>query len=444
MADQMEFIIKGGYPLRGEVEVGGAKNMVLPALVAGLLTDEEVKLENVPQILDLTLMVKIAKDLGANVAVSDDHTLAIKVTNLKSHKIPLETAAKLRTSFMMIIPMLVHLGKGEIPNPGGCRIGARPVDRLVEGLKHLGAKIIYDSDDGYFHATATKFTGRTFKFAKNTHTGTETLILAAVKALGRTVLENAAQEPEVDDLIRLLNQMGAKVKRVAPRIIVIDGVKKLTGTTFRIMPDRNETVTFAIASLVTRGDVFVKGAQRENLRAFLEKLDKAGAGWEPVQGGTRFFYQKPLSAVSIQTSPHPGFMTDWQAPWALLMTQAKGESIIHETVYENRFQYVSELVKMGAKISLFNPPVDNPEEFYNFNLEDDRKEYFHAAKVLGPAKLHNAVLLIPDLRAGATLVLAALAAKGESYLSGIKHIDRGYEKFEERLKKLGAKIKRVR
>ncbi|TSC53441.1 MAG: UDP-N-acetylglucosamine 1-carboxyvinyltransferase [Microgenomates group bacterium LiPW_16] len=436
-----EFLIEGGYSLKGEVEVGGAKNVVLPAVVAGLLTDEEVKLENVPLISDLTLIAKIAQKLGAEIKINEDHTLTVRAKNLKGNKIPLEMAAKLRASFMIIIPLLVALGKAEIPNPGGCRIGARPVGRLIEGLQKLGAKIIYNSSDGYFHATLNKFVGRTFKFDKNTHTGTETLILAAVKADGRTVLENAAQEPEVDDLIKLLNQMGASVRRVKPRTIVIDGVKNLTGTTFKIMSDRNEVVTFAIASLVTRGDVFIKGTQREYLRAFLEKLDEAGAGWEPTPSGTRFFYQKPLSAVDVTTSCHPGFMTDWQAPWALLMTQAKGESIIHETVYENRFQYVSELVKMGAKISLFNPE----ESFaYNFNLEDDRKEYLHAARVFGPTKLHNAILQLPDLRAGATLVLATLAAGGESYLSGIEHIDRGYEKFEERLKKLGAKIKRVR
>ncbi|MBI5465595.1 UDP-N-acetylglucosamine 1-carboxyvinyltransferase [Candidatus Gottesmanbacteria bacterium] len=435
-----EFVIKGGYPLKGEVEVGGAKNMVLPALVAGLLSDEEVKLENVPLISDLALMVKIAQKLGVEVKINDNHTLTIKAATLKRHKIPLEAAAKLRTSFMLIVPILARLGKAEIPNPGGCRIGARPINRLVNGLRHLGGKITYNSNDGYFHASLKKFTGSTFKFAKNTHTGTETLILAAVKASGRTILENAAAEPEVDDLIRLLNQMGAKIKRVKPRTIVIEGVKKLNGTSFKIMSDRNEAVTFAVAALATGGDIFIKGTQREYLRAFLEKLDEAGGGWDPSADGTRFFYQKQLKATDITTSPHPGFMTDWQAPWALLMTQAKGESTIHETVYENRFQYVSELVKMGAKISLFNPKVKNKELFYNFNLEDDRKEYYHAAKISGPTCLHNAVLAIPDLRAGATLVLAALAAKGESYLSGIEHIDRGYEKFEERLKKIGAKI----
>lgn len=438
-----ELVIKGGVPLKGEVEVGGAKNVVLPALVAALLTDGEVILENVPLIDDLRLMTKIACDLGANIKLKENHTLEVLSNDLKKSRIPLEIAAKLRTSFMLIIPLLVRLGRAEIPNPGGCRIGARPVERFVEGLKRLGANINYDSCDGYFHASISKFIGATYSFSKNTHTGTEILILASVLAQGRTILENAAQEPEIDELIRLLNQMGASVRRVKPRVIMVDGVKKLTGTSFKIMPDRNETVTFAIGSLVTRGDVFVKGAQREHLAKFLEKLDEAGAGWEAAQDGTRFFYQRPLTSIDIKTSSYPGFMTDWQAPWAVLMTQARGESIIWETVYENRFGYIGELIKMGAKISPLRPDVSDPEKFYNFNLEDDRPEYFHAAKVLGPTKLHNAVLAIPDLRAGATLVLAALAAEGESYLSGIEHIDRGYENFEERLKKLGAKIKRI-
>ncbi len=438
-----ELVIEGGKPLSGEVEIAGAKNMVLPAVVAGLLTDEEVTLENVPLISDLALMVKIARGLGASVALRD-HTLVLKAANFKKHRIPLEIGAKLRTSFMMIVPLLARLGRAEIPNPGGCRIGARPIGRPIEGLEKLGARIAYNSDDGYFHASLDKFTGQNFEFEKNTHTGTEMLILAAVLAKGRTILTNAAQEPEVDDLIRLLNQMGAQIKRTKPRNIVVDGVKKLSGTTYKIMPDRNEAVTFAVAALVTKGEIFVKGTQREDLRAFLEKLDEAGAGWEPDAKGTKFFYRQPLKSVSVKTAPHPGFMTDWQAPWTLLMTQARGEAEVCETIYENRFQYVDELVKMGAKISLFNPKMNNPETFYNFDLADEKEDYRHAAKIVGPTPLHNAVLTIPDLRAGATLVLAALAAKGKSYLSGVHHIDRGYENFALRLRNLGANIKVVK
>ncbi len=439
-----ELIVKGGYPLCGEVEVSGAKNLVLPAIVAGLLTEDKVQLENVPLISDLFLMKDIASELGAEVKIGEDHTLSIQASSLKKHRISLEIAAKLRASFIMIIPLLMRFGRAEIPNPGGCRIGARPIERLVDGLRALGVTITYNRDDGYFHALGGKFTGCCYRFEKNTHTGTEAMILAGVLARGRTTIENAAQEPEIDDLIKLLNQMGGRIKRVKPKIIIIDGVNKLSGTTFKISPDRNEAVTFAIASLVTKGDIFVKSAQKNNLGAFLDKLDEAGGGYEILQEGIRFFHQEDLRATDITTASYPGFMTDWQAPWALLMTQAEGESVIHETVYEDRFQYIDELVKMGAKISLFNPTIENPDKCYNFNLTDDQPGHFHAARIVGPIQLHNAVMTIPDLRAGATFVLAALAAQGESYLSGVEHLDRGYEEFEEKLKKLGAKIKRMK
>lgn len=437
-----EYTINGGFALQGEVEISGAKNVVLPAIAAALLTDEEVRLENVPLIADLSLMLEMAKGLGVEVNLKNDHTLTLSAARIKNRPIPLDIAAKLRTSFLMLVPLLTRFGEAEIPNPGGCRIGARPIERSIEALCQLGAKITYESTDGYFHAVVSKFQGKTFKFAKNTHTGTEMVILAAVLAAGITILENAAAEPEVDDLVNLLNKMGAKIRRTEPRKIVIEGVKKLKGTNYKIMSDRNEAVTFAIAALVTRGHVLVKGASPQNLKIFLEKLTEIGAGWEPQEQGIKFYYQKPLKSAHVVSSPHPGFMTDWQAPWAVLMTQAEGEAIIHETVYESRFQYVEQLIKMGAKISFFNPPVPNRETFYNFNPEDDRPGNFHAIKVTGPTTLHNAVLSIPDLRAGATLVLGALVARGESILLGVEHIDRGYENFESRLTKIGAKIQR--
>lgn len=439
-----ELVVTGGTPLRGEVEVSGSKNVALKAVVAALLTDEEVVVEDVPLISDLKMMVKIARHLGANASLGEDHILKICAQKISRFQVPLEMGARLRTSVMVAGPLLSRFGEAVIPNPGGCRIGARPVDRQIEGLKALGAQISYSEKDGYFRAKAQRLSGTTYKFAKNTHTGTETLIMAAVLARGKTTLLNAAQEPEVDDLINLLNQMGAKIKRVKVRQIVIEGVKNLSGTNYKIMFDRNEAVTLGVAALVTGGDILVKNAQTKFLKSFLGKLKKAGGGWEPRNAGIRFFWQKPLKAVSVATAPNPGFMTDWQAPWTLLMTQAKGVSQIHETVYENRFQYVQELEKMGAKIEFFNPKVKNPTQVYNFNWEDNRPEYFHAVRVLGPTKLHNAVLNISDLRAGATLVLGALSALGESYISGVEHLDRGYENFEGRLKRLGAKIKRLK
>lgn len=437
------FIVNGGYPLKGETEVSGAKNVVLPALVAGLLTQEKVLLRNVPLIADLFSMIHISEKLGVKISVNS-HELTIDNSHFLNQEISLEAGAKLRTSFMMIIPLLLRFGRAKIPNPGGCRIGARPVERLIEGLESLGVKIKYSPDDGYFHAEARKLIGTTYRFPKNSHMGTEMMVMAATLALGKTILENAALEPEVDDLIKLLNQMGAKIKRVKPRTIVIDGVKKLKGTSYKIMTDRNEAVTLAIAGIATHGDILVKGADQKVLQLFLEKLDQAGAGWESLEKGIRFYWKNPLRAVDVMTSSYPGFMTDWQAPWAVLMTQANGQAKIHETIYESRFQYVLELIKMGAKISFYNPKVINPAELYNFNLQDDRKGYYRAIKIMGPTKLHNAVLEIPDLRAGATLVLAALTASGKNFLSGVSHIDRGYERFEERLVKLGAKIQRTK
>lgn len=271
------------------------------------------------------------------------------------------------------------------------------------------------------------------------------MLLAGVRATGETVLENAAEEPEVDDLIRLLNQMGAQIKRIKKRTIVIHGVKKLKGTEFTIMPDRNEVITFAIGAIASGGDIIIEGTQREYLGAFFSQLDKAKAHWESISPDkTRFRGGNELTAVDITTEIYPGFMTDWQAPWALLMTQAKGVANVHETIFEDRFGYVSELRKMGADISFFHPKVKSPGTFYNFNWSDRIKSNFQGIKITGPTKLHNAVLEVMDLRAGATLILGGILAHGRSTLLGIEHIDRGYEKIEERLQKLGATIKRIR
>ncbi len=439
-----KLVINGGKKLKGEVSIFGSKNVALKALVAACLTDEEVIIENVPLISDFLIMVDIIKELGGTVDITD-HTVSVKLEKFVKDKILLDKAAEVRTSFMFLAPLLARVGKAIIPNPGGCRIGARPIDRVIDGLKSMGVHVDYDSKDGYFHAATNHqkgLFGTKYKFIKNTHTGTEAMILTAVLAKGETVLENAAQEPEVDELIDFLIKMGAKIKRTHQRTIRIEGVQKLHGATFRINPDRNEIVTFAVAAIITKGDMFIKDIQGEGLVEFLEALDKAGGGYEEKTDGIRFFYENELRPTDITTSIYPGFMTDWQGPWAVLMTTAKGSSVIHETIYENRFSYVSELKKMGAHIELFNPKVENPDDFYNFNIDDDNG-YFHAERIYGPVTLHNGVVNVSDLRAGATLVLAALAAKGESIIFGLDHLDRGYEQFDKRLRVLGADIKRV-
>ncbi len=437
------FKVTGGIPLRGTTSVSGAKNAALKAVVAACLTSEEVIIHNIPLISDFYYMVDIMKLLGASVVIKD-HTVHVRMKKFHRSTIPLDIAAQMRTSAMFIGPLLARTGKALIPNPGGCRLGARPIDRTINGVRHLNAKIAYNSEDGYFHAQTRKLKGTMYTFEKNTHVGTETMIIAAALAEGKTILKNAAEEPEIDDLIELLNNMGANVMRTAKREITIVGVEKLHGATITIHPDRNEIVTFAIAAILTKGDIFINDAHTVDLQAFLTAVDQAGAGYEKTEKGIRFYAKDTIQATNLTTSVYPGFMTDWQAPWAILMTQAQGTSTIHETVFENKFGYIYDLRKMGAHIDFYNPQVQNPEAVYNFNLSDDRPDYYHAIKIFGPTKLHNAIVTMIDIRAGAAVVLAALAAKGTSTIFGIEKLDRGYEKFEKRLRSLGAKVKRMR
>lgn len=437
-----KYSVTGGNKLSGTTSVSGAKNVALKALVASCLTDEEVVIENIPLISDLHIMVQIIRGLGGTV-VMDDHTARVSMKEFAKRAIPLDAAAEVRTSSLFIAPLLARVGEAIIPNPGGCRLGARPIDRTIDGLRTMGVKITYSSDDGFFHARTTGLKGTKYVFEKNSHTATETMILAGVLASGETVLENAAEEPEIDELIALLVSMGASIQRFPGRKIIIQGVEKLHGGTMRVKPDRNEIVTLAVAAIATGGDIFVKEATEDVLEAFLAPFAAAGGGYEVRDDGIRFFYKGPLKAVSVATAPHPGFMTDWQGPWSIMMSLSEGESVIHETVFENRFGYVKELKKMGAKITLFNPKVENPVQTYNFNLSDDHPDFFHAARIQGPVTLHNAVVTISDIRAGATLVLASLAARGVSTILGIEKLDRGYEQLELRLGKLGATIERL-
>ncbi len=438
-----KFVINGPTVLHGDVTIAGAKNVALKAIVTSLLTDDEIILHNMPHIRDVLLMLDVVKSLGAHVTI-DGNTIRIQNGHTQDTIVPLETGARLRTSSMVLGPILSRYGNATIPNPGGCRIGARPIDRHIEGLKLMGATIDYDSKDGYFHAHARHLHGAEITFLKNTHTGTETLILAAVLADGTTILKNAAEEVEIDDLIALLVAMGAKITRSGKREITIVGVPTLHGAQYSIMSDRNEEATFAIAALTTKGDITVHHSQRGDMKAFLDAFEKAGGVYKIIDDTTtEYFYDKPLQPVDIVTASHPGFMTDWQAPWALLMTQATGVSTIHETVFENRFLYVEELRKMGADISYFDPNVEHPETFYNFNWADRNKGTHQAVRITGPTKLHNAILSMNDLRAGATVVLAAIIATGQSSIYGVEQIDRGYEHIDTRLAALGASIERI-
>ncbi len=433
-----QYSIQGGKPLKGEITISGSKNIVSKALIAACLTDEEVVIKNVPLINDFMLMLDLVKEIGGE-ASFDGHTLRVRVKDIKTCKIPLEIGAKIKTSSMFLAPLLLRCNEAMIPNPGGCRIGSRPIDRHIKGLEQMGAEIGYFSEDGYFHAKTKGLNGTTFRFDKNTHTGTETLILAAALAKGRTVLENAAEEHEVDDLITLLNKMGARIRRTEKRTIVIDGVEKLHGATHEILSDSNELVTFAITSALTGGNIHIKNANLSKVETFLHLYEQAGGAYEQVDDYVRFYIPNGIKPTDITTAPEPGFKTDWQSLWAVFMTQAEGVSTIHESIYENRYGYVEELKKMGANIELFQPEVKDPDSFYNFNY-DPTHEYLQGIKITGKTPLHNAVMHISDLRAGATLVIAALIAKGESVIFGVEQIDRGYEDFDNRLRSLGADI----
>ncbi|MBU0708225.1 UDP-N-acetylglucosamine 1-carboxyvinyltransferase [Patescibacteria group bacterium] len=435
----MKYIIEGGIRLKGEYSVSGAKNAALKMLMATLLTPEAVILKNVPRISETDVILEILQFLGAKVKWRNDHEVLVHAQNITGAAIPIELAKKCRTSFLTLGALLGRLGKASIPDPGGCQIGRRPVDRHIEAFRQLGIEIT--RENGFFHAHG-KPTGGVIEFPKNTHTGTENAIIASVLAKGEVLIKNAAQEPEVDNLIVMLNSMGAKIKRVDPREIQIKGVDQLKGTQCRVIGDRIEAVTAATAAAITRGDILIKGITSEYLTSALSKFEEIGVNFKATEEGLHVWSHTndPLYPVSIESRPYPGFMCDWLPLFTTLLTQADGESTVHETIHPNRFQYVKHLQSMGAEIQLFNPAVPNPEEFYNFNSEDNDPKYNHAAKIFGPTPLVSTKLEASDIRAGATLVIAALASKGTCELKGIEHIHRGYENFSEKLRALGAKI----
>lgn len=436
------FHITGGTPLRGSVRIGGAKNASYKLMLAALLADTESRLLNFSHISDVDAVGKIINNLGGKVHEAGERALFINPRGISSSTVDPELGEQGRFSNMFIPPLLVRTGKAIVPAPGGDKIGKRPLERHFDGLKAMGATI--EQENGLFIAEAPNgLTGTNYRFEKNTHTGTETLIMAGAKAKGKTVLENAAEEPEIDDLIEFLNAMGAHIRRRAHRVIEIEGVDQLHGAIHKLMPDRNEAVSYACAAIATRGDVVIENARHQDLTAFLEKLEEIGAGYEVGQYGIRFFYNGELRAADVTTEIHPGFMTDWQPLWATLLTQCTGTSIIHETIMQNRFQYVDPLIEMGAKIERYNPEVSHPDKVYNFNLADDKKDYFHAIRVHGPTPLKAGEFTVWDLRHGATLILAAMIADGTTTLHGIEHVDRGYEKLDKRLKQLGADIVRA-
>lgn len=435
-----KLIIKGGKPLRGSVRLGGAKNASFKLMIASLLADSESRLLNIPDIGDVHNTRRAMLGIGATVDDCGERIYCISPSNVNKWELPKEDGEGSRASSLFAGPLLSRFGKAILPIPGGDKIGIRPIDRHLSALESMGATIKIDK--GLINIECKQLTGAHFNFKKNSHTGTEMLIMAGVRAKGRTVIENAAQEPEVDDLISFLVKCGARIRRTSSRVIEIDGVARLDGSIHKIMPDRNEAVSYACAALGTKGDVIIENAKQEHLKAFLTKVREIGGLFDCADYGIRFWYQNPLKPTDVTTQPHPGFMSDWQPIWTTLMTQAHGTSEVVESIFPNRFAYVDGLKDMGASIEMYNPKVANPDKFYNFNLDSDRPEYKHAIKINGPISLKPTTSEVKDIRNGATLVIAALISQGTSTLTNTEMIDRGYENFDVRLKRLGADIRK--
>lgn len=435
------FKIIGGTPLYGCVRLGGAKNASFKLMIASLLSDQESRLLNFSRISDVVAVGEMIGSLGGKVEQRGERTLFINASTMNRHEIDEKYGPQSRSA-PMFVPILLHrFGEAVVPNPGGDKIGKRPMERQWGALKRMGATV--EQQGEFIVARAKDLHGIEYTFDKNSHTGTETVLMTAVLAKGKTILKNAALEPEIDDLITFLNNMGARIRRRYHRIIEVEGVDKLTGTIHRIMSDRNEAVSYACAAIATKGDIIVENARREHLEAFLEKLDEMNGGYEIGPYGIRFYSKGELKSADIVTSPHPGFMTDWQPLWAVLATQAQGESIIHETIFPTRFQYIEQLQAMGLQAELFNPQLDNPDKTYNFDVEAETDKDFHAVRIYGKAVLTGGEFTVKDLRHGATLVIASIIAQGESILHNIEQIDRGYEELDVRLRSMGAQIERI-
>jgi len=415
----MSLVIEGGHRLEGETAVAGAKNAALPILAATLLTSDECFLENLPDIEDIRTMQHLLRSLGARVQVEGQQSVAIQAAELVSHSVPKDLATKMRASFLVVGALLARLGRVDAPHPGGCSIGNRPVSVDLKGFGVMGAEI--ERTDGEYTLRARKLCGEKISLDYPSHTGTENLLLTACLAEGTTTIENASVEPEVADLASFLNSMGARISGAGTGIIRIEGVRRLHGSVYRVMPDRLEAGTFAIAAAITQGRVVLRSRVARYLGALTSKLLEAGASIAAEREVYVAEGCKHLSAVDIQTFPYPGFPTDLQAPIAALLTQAQGESSIHETMYDGRLSYVEELQRMGADIQLQG----------------------QTALVRGPSSLKGGALRALDIRSGAAVILAALAAEGESVISGTGFIDRGYERIHEKLARLGAHVDRV-
>ena len=423
--------IKGGRSLSGEVFVSGAKNAATKQLLAALLTDEKVILHNVPNISDVDAILEMLDGIGVQIK-KDQHTIELMSKNIKSGEVPAVFSRKNRIPILMIGPLLHRFGYAKIPLLGGCKIGARSVDMHLDGFKKMGATI--EMKEGYYIVRATKLKGAMIHLDFPSVGATENLMLAAVKARGTTTITNAAIEPEVMDTAKLLQSMGAIIHLDVNRTWIIEGVPELQGAEYEVIPDRMEAASFAMVAALTKGDVFVRNARQHDMISFLNALRKVGVPFKVEKDGIRFQYSDNYQPIVIETDTHPGFMTDWQQPFAMLLTQAKGVSIIHETIFEDRFGYTNALVNMGANIQLHSDCLGSKTCRYK------HQNFLHSCIISGPTKLQPADIVIPDLRAGFSYLLAGLMAEGTSNITGVEHIERGYEDIIGKLQGLGADI----
>lgn len=428
--------IEGGEPLRGEVTVSGAKNSITKLLVASLLSKEASTFQNVPDIGDRAITQEMCEAVGARFEFTSAHGLKVHTPDITNDKISLELGNRNRLAIMMMGPLLHRRGRAVIPAAaGGDRIGARPVNFHLEGVKQMGAQV--EVRDGvYVIEGGEQLHGAELELPYPSVTTTENLLMTATLVQGRTTIHNAAIEPEVMDLVTFLQKMGAIIDYKVDRTFVVEGVKELSGAEQRLIPDRIVAASLGAAAVATKGDVFVRNARQKDLITFLNTLRRVGGSFEVSEDGIRFFREGGLKPIHLETSVHPGFMTDWQPPFLLLLTQAEGMSVVHETVFEDRFGYVSALQDMGAEVALYDSCLGNRCRFHASN-------YKHSAVVKGPAKLRAVDIEVPDLRAGFTYLIAAIMAQGTSTIHGIEHITRGYENLENSLKALGAKIEKV-
>ena len=417
-----KFVIRGGSPLLGTVRISGAKNAALPAMAAALLTEEPVILENIPQVRDIETERRLLVAMGAEVELGygrAQHRTTINCRSLNTPEASYELVKTMRASTLVLGPLVAKFGHARVSLPGGCAIGARPIDLHLKGLEKLGAKIT--QEHGYVEARADRLKGGHIVFDKITVTGTEDLLMAAALADGESLMENCAREPEVQDLADLLVKMGAKIEGAGTSTIKVKGVPKLHGAKHRIIPDRIEAGTFIIAGAISGGDLMVTNCDPNHLTSLLNKLEEVGVKVTRNGESVRVLSLGGLKAADIVTEEYPGFPTDMQAQYMALATQAEGSSVVTENIFENRFMHAQELVRMGA----------------NVKIEGRR------AIVRGNTPLSGAAVLASDLRASASLVLAALVAEGETIIDRVYHIDRGYERIEEKLRGVGAEIRRI-